>query len=66
MQEADHNSATVLLGLGADYAAVNRSEYTRILFLLSKAMVNMNSYSQTIVSMSVKCLQTKIISVTSC
>ena len=40
MQEGDHSSASVLLGLGADYASVHRSDYTKILFLLSKAMVN--------------------------
>lgn len=34
-------SACVLLGLGAEYAAVKGAEYTRILFSLSKAMVFM-------------------------
>jgi len=39
MQERDYVSATALLSRGADYAAANRSEYTKILFLLSKGMV---------------------------
>ena len=40
MQEGDYVSATALLSRGADYAAANRSEFTKILFLLSKGMVS--------------------------
>jgi len=39
MEESDYVSATALLSRGAEYAAANRSEYTKILFLLSKGMV---------------------------
>lgn len=39
MQEGDYVSAAALLSRGADYAASNRSEFTKILFLLSKGMV---------------------------
>jgi len=39
MQEGDYVSATALLSRGAEYAAANRSEFTKILFLLSKGMV---------------------------
>jgi len=42
MQEGDYASATALLSRGADYAAANRSEYTKILFLLSKGMVRLS------------------------
>jgi len=41
MQEGDYVSATALLSRGADYAAANRSEFTKILFLLSKGMVRL-------------------------
>ena len=40
MQEGDYVSAAALLSRGADYAASNRSEFTKILFLLSKGMVS--------------------------
>jgi len=39
MQEGDYTSATALLSRGIDYATANHSEYTKILFLLSKGMV---------------------------
>jgi hypothetical protein len=39
MDESDYSSAASLLGLGADYATVNQLDYSKALFLLSKAMV---------------------------
>ena len=39
MHDGDYVSSTTLLSQGADYAAASRSEYTKILFLLSKGMV---------------------------
>ncbi|KAK6189027.1 hypothetical protein SNE40_005079 [Patella caerulea] len=38
-QERDFPSACNLLSLGTDFAIVSRSEYTRLLFVLSKAMI---------------------------
>ncbi|XP_055956301.1 MAU2 chromatid cohesion factor homolog [Patella vulgata] len=38
-QERDFPSACNLLSLGTDFATVSRSEYTRLLFVLSKAMI---------------------------
>lgn len=42
-------SAMSLLSVGADYAAAARSEYTRLLFLLSKGMVCIGFYAISIV-----------------
>ena len=44
MQEGDYTSATALLSRGVDYATANHSEYTKILFLLSKGMVCYDSF----------------------
>ncbi|KAJ8303992.1 hypothetical protein KUTeg_017575 [Tegillarca granosa] len=37
--EKDYNSACHLLGVGAEFAATARSDYSRLLFLLSKGML---------------------------
>ena len=41
--ERDFVSACTLLGAGADYSAAAKSEYTQLLFLLSKGMVGLLS-----------------------
>ncbi|ESP05423.1 hypothetical protein LOTGIDRAFT_205565 [Lottia gigantea] len=38
-KEHDFSSASNLLAIGTDFAVVSRSEYTRLLFVLSRAMV---------------------------
>ena len=39
MIEKDYNSAVQLLGAGVDFAFMARANYTRMLFMLSKAML---------------------------
>ena len=38
--EKDWNAAMNIMGMGADYALSVRSEYTRLLFMLSRGMVS--------------------------
>lgn len=40
--EKDFSSACRMLGAGADYAVASNSQYTTLLFLLSKGMVSRN------------------------
>ncbi len=37
--EKDYTHACSVLGLGVDYAGLNKAEYARILFMLTKGMV---------------------------